>query len=391
MLLSRLFKSRERLPVRKFLLYPLIATVCLAVLIVFVLGRGPNVVPVALFYEEADPSSTVVSRQSLQAVVLAMEFFNSRSESYIFVPVPFSGIDMETSMQEAAARNAVVMVGGINTSFASILAGAARRAGLPMICLAPGEYLARSDDFVFRPRPDTGGKELGRAAKRMGIRSYTAVVSGTNVRYVQEFIRDFESGAEMPPNRTVLFKGSMDARIADFRGSDASFDAVLLVLPDWLAGIAARGIHAQAPKMALFASNWAISHRTAQLAESLGDRLIVAATTHRRWDSPENEFLRFVEDTYGRRLTPITLSTGYDTVAMLDAAIRNAGSNAPKDISAALKRLQNVPTVGGVVPVDANGDMRQSVSLFSLDSRAWKRLPDTAGTPLRKEFAREMR
>ena len=123
---------------RKVLLYPLIATVCLAVLIVFVPGRGPNIVPVALFYEEADLSSTIVSRQSLQAVVLAMEFFNSRSGSNTFLPVPFSGIDMETSMQEAASRKAVAIVGGINTSFASLLADAAGRAGLPTICVAPG-------------------------------------------------------------------------------------------------------------------------------------------------------------------------------------------------------------------------------------------------------------
>ena len=376
---------------RKVLLYPLIATVCLAVLIVFVPGRGPNIVPVALFYEEADLSSTIVSRQSLQAVVLAMEFFNSRSGSHMFVPVPFSGIDMETSMQEAASRKAVAIVGGINTSFASLLADAARRAGLPTICLAPGKYLARPDDLVFRPRPDSGGKELGRTAKRMGIRSYTAVVSGFNVRFVQDFVRDFESGAGMPPKRTIFFKGALDTRAADLGGANASSDAVLLVLPDWLAGIAAREINAQAPEMMIFASNWAISHRTGQLAESLGDRLVIAATTHRQWDSAGNEFLRFVEDTYGRRLTAITLSTGYDTVAMLDAAIRNADSNAPKDISAALKRLRAVPTVGGVVSVDANGDMRQSVSLFSLDGRTWKRLPETAETSVPQEPTPELR
>ena len=377
--------------VRKVLLHPLIATVCLAVLFVFVLGRGPDVVPVALFYEEADLSSTIVSRQSLQAVVLAMEFFNSRSGSHIFLPVPFSGIDMETSMQEAASRNAVAIVGGINTSFASLLADAARRAGLPTICLAPGEYLARSDDLIFRSRPDSGGKELGRAARRLGIRSYTAVVSGFNVRYVQDFIRDFESGSGMPPKRTVVFKGALDARIADFGGADAFSDAVLLVLPDWLAGIAAREINVQAPEMMLFASNWAISHRTGQLVESLGDRLVIAATTHAQWDSAENEFLRFVEDTYGRRLTSITLSMGYDTVAMLDAAVRDAGSNAPQKISTALKRLRDVPTVGGVAPVDANGDMRQPVSLFSLDGRTWKRIHETAGTRLPQESAPELR
>ncbi len=376
---------------RKIPRYFLVAAVCIAGLFLLVTGRGPNVVPVALFFEEADLSSSVVSRQSLQAVVLAMEFFNSRSSSHVFAPIPFSGIDMETSMQLAAHQSAVAVVGGINTSFASLLADAARRANLPTICLAPGDYLARSDDFVFRSRPDSGGKELGRAAKRMGIRSYTAVVSGFNVRYVKDFIRDFESGAEMPPKRTVVFKGALDRHIADFGSEDASSDAVLLVLPDWLAGIAARTVNAQAPRMAIFASNWAISHRTAQLANTVGDRLIIAATTHRQWDSDENEFLRFVEDTYGRRLTPITLSTGYDTVAMLDAAVRDAKSNAPRDISAALKRLKNVPTVGSVVPVDVNGDMQQPVSLFSLDGRAWKRLSGTAGAPPRKEFARGLR
>ena len=78
-------------------------------------------------------------------------------------------------------------------------------------------------------------------------------------------------------------------------------------------------------------------------------------------------------------------------VEMLDAAIRNADSNAPKDISAALKRLRAVPTVGGVVSVDANGDMRQSVSLFSLDGRTWKRLPETAETSVPQEPTPELR
>jgi ABC-type branched-subunit amino acid transport system substrate-binding protein len=82
---------------------------------------------------------------------------------------------------------------------------------------------------------------------------------------------------------------------------------------------------------------------------------------------------------------------GYDTVAMLDAAVRDAGSNAPQKISTALKRMRDVPTVGGVVPVDANGDMQQPVSLFSLDGRTWKRIHETAGTRMPQESTPELR
>ena len=65
--------------------------------------------------------------------------------------------------------------------------------------------------------------------------------------------------------------------------------------------------------------------------------------------------------------------------------------NVEQKISTALKRLRDVPTVGGVAPVDANGDMRQPVSLFSLDGRTWKRIHETAGTRLPQESAPELR
>jgi len=359
-----------------------------AVTIIFIAGflyaRRPFTVPVTLFYDERDLAGAVVSQQALQSVVLAMEFFNSRSSEYRFLPFRETDQDIYESIEHAAARGSVAIVGGINAPFASLLADSSRRHGIPFLSLASGTSLARADDFVFRARPRSGGKELGLAAKHLGVSSYSVVVSGFAASHVQEFIRDFESQLGVPPRRTMVFSGNLNKHIEDFERIGKGVDAMLLVLPDWLAAVAMRELRLRLPGLPVFASNWAVSHRTHLLAGSLGEGVVTASFTHPGWDDQEHDFLRFVEETYASPIPPLILAMGYDTVAMLDEAIRNAGSSDRRAIGDALAGLTSVRTTGGEIPVDENGDLQHAGAVFILRSGRWVRISDDDPDSLRR-------
>ena len=359
-----------------------------AVTIIFIAGflyaRRPFTVPVTLFYDERDLAGAVVSQQALQSVVLAMEFFNSRSSEFRFLPFRETDQDIYESIEHAAARGSVAIVGGINAPFASLLADSSRRHGIPFLSLASGTSLARADDFVFRARPRSGGKELGLAAKHLGVSSYSVVVSGFAASHVQEFIRDFESQLGVPPRRTMVFSGNLNKHIEDFERIGKGVDAMLLVLPDWLAAVAMRELRLRLPGLPVFASNWAVSHRTHLLAGSLGEGVVTASFTHPGWDDPEHEFLRFVRDTYASPIPPLILAMGYDTVAMLDEAIRRAGSSDRRAIADALAELTTVHTTGGAIPVDENGDLQHAGAVFILHSGRWVRISDDDPDSLRR-------
>ena len=359
-----------------------------AVTIIFIAGflyaRRPFTVPVTLFYDERDLAGAVVSKQALQSVVLAMEFFNSRSSEFRFLPFRETDQDIYESIEHAAARGSIAIVGGINAPFASLLADSSRRHGIPFLSLASGTSLARADDFVFRARPRSGGKELGLAAKHLGVSSYSVVVSGFAASHVQEFIRDFESQLGVPPRRTMVFSGNLNKHIEDFERIGKGVDAMLLVLPDWLAAVAMRELRLRLPGLPVFASNWAVSHRTHLLAGSLGEGVVTASFTPPGWDDPEHDFLRFVRDTYASPIPPLILAMGYDTVAMLDEAIRNAGSSDRRAIGDALAGLTSVRTTGGEIPVDENGDLQHAGAVFILRSGRWVRISDDDPDSLRR-------
>lgn len=359
-----------------------------AVTIIFIAGflyaRRPFTVPVTLFYDERDLAGAVVSKQALQSVVLAMEFFNSRSSEFRFLPFRETDQDIYESIEHAAARGSIAIVGGINAPFASLLADSSRRHGIPFLSLASGTSLARADDFVFRARPRSGGKELGLAAKHLGVSSYSVVVSGFAASHVQEFIRDFESQLGVPPRRTMVFSGNLNKHIEDFERIGKGVDAMLLVLPDWLAAVAMRELRLRLPGLPVFASNWAVSHRTHLLAGSLGEGVVTASFTHPGWDDPEHDFLRFVRDTYASPIPPLILAMGYDTVAMLDEAIRRAGSSDRRAIADALAELTSVSTTGGAIPVDENGDLQHAGAVFILHSGRWVRISDDDPDSLRR-------
>ncbi len=258
-----------------------------AITLLFIAGflyvHRPFTVQVTLFYDERDLAGAVVSKQALQSVVLAMEFFNSRSSEFRFLPFREIDSDIYESIDHAASRGSIAIVGGINAPFASLLADSSRRHGIPFLSLASGTSLARADDFVFRARPQSGGKELGLAAKSMGVSSYSVIVSGFAASHVQEFIRDFESQLGAPPRRTMVFSGNLNKQIEDFERIAKGVDAMLLVLPDWLAAVAMRELRLRLPGLPVFASNWAISHRTHLLAGSLGEGVLTFSFTPPEW------------------------------------------------------------------------------------------------------------
>ena len=74
----------------------------------FLLLRRPFAVPVTLFPDERDLAGAVVSKQALQSVVLAMEFFNARSSSYRFVPFRETDLDIYAAIERAARARHMV-------------------------------------------------------------------------------------------------------------------------------------------------------------------------------------------------------------------------------------------------------------------------------------------
>lgn len=343
----------------------------LCIISLFFWRRPPTVVSVALLFDGRDTTGAVVSRQALQSVVLAMEHFNSLSSSRKFQPVLLSETDPSSALKAAAKRNVSAVVGGITAPSPSLLSQASNRIGVPVISLAPGSFLAKADDLVFRPRPESGGRTLGAEAKRRGMTAYSAIVSGFESGYVQEFIRDFEAGAGTPPRRTMVFSGDLNKQIDDFGRIASGMDAMLLVLPDWLAAIALRELRLRTPGLAVFASNRAVSHRTPLLAGDPGEGLVTAAVLPREWFSGGSGFPGFVADTYGEHIPPITLSIGYDAVAMLDAALDRAGTTDPGAVARALSEMERIDSSAGPAALDAGGDLSLPQGTFSLTKEGW--------------------
>ena len=75
----------------------------LCIISLFFWRRSPEIVSVALLFDGRDSTGAVVSRQALQSVVLAMEYFNSRSSSRKFQPVLLSETDPSSALRTAAA------------------------------------------------------------------------------------------------------------------------------------------------------------------------------------------------------------------------------------------------------------------------------------------------
>lgn len=333
--------------------------------------RTPLMVSVALMPDRGDQTNAVISRQTLQSVVLAMEYFNSRSSARKFRPVLLQETDVPSSLRAAAEQNVSAVIGGIHVPSPSLLSETSNRFGTAVISLASGSFLAKGDDLVFRPRPESGGRALGAEAKRRGVTSYSAIVSGFESSYVQEFIRDFEAGTGCPPRRTMVFSGDLNKHIDDFERIAAGMDAMLLVLPDWLASIALRELRLRTPGIAVYGSNRAVSHRTPLLAGSTGEGLLTAAVRPGEWFYGESGFPGFVSETYGEHIPPVILSIGFDAVAMLDAAIDRAGTADSRAVARAFAQMSQIEFPAGTAALDASGDLVLPQGIFSMMKEGW--------------------
>ncbi|MFA7621118.1 MAG: ABC transporter substrate-binding protein [Aminobacteriaceae bacterium] len=363
-----------------------IATTVIAVVAALFTGAGFFLtdnrfdVPVTLFYDDADLTGAVVSKQALQSVVLAMEFFNDKSSTHRFVPIRESNLNVYQAIERASERKSAAIIGGINAPFSSLLADASRRQGIAFISMASGPSLSRPNDLVFRPRPDNGGRKLGKEAKERGAESFSVIVSGFAASHVQDFIRDFQSEIGVPPRRTISFSGDLRSHIDELDELIQGVDAVLLVLPDWLSALALRELQQRFPHIPVYLSNWAVSHRMPLLAGASGEGAVTSSYTVESWDEPGNEFVRFVANTYTSHIPRMILAMGYDTVAMLDSAVRLTGNSERDAVAEALASMDFVDTVGGAVPMDKNGDIQHRGAIFTMRSGRWVR-ESKAGAP----------
>lgn len=333
-------------------------------------------VKVGVFFDSADTSEAVISRQALQSVMLAIEYFNSRSPSFKIRPVPIFAPAPPSDLQHPG-RNIAAIVTGPRITSSPLLSQPSRRGGVPVISLAAGSLLPGKESLVFRPRPRTGGFALGCEAARRGVKNYSVIVSGFDIGYVQEFIRDFEAGLGAPPRRTMVFGGDLEKQIAHFDRIVSGMDAMLLALPDWPATIAFREIRLRAPGIPVFASNRVISHRSPLLASGETGNFYTSAVVPEESFMGREGFYRFVADTYGDHIPPCILAIGFDGVAMLSAALSRTKTPDRHLIAEALVKLDSVDSSTGPVRMDQRGDLAVKNRVMALAPGGWAPLEET--------------
>lgn len=346
------------------------AALVLSISIILWRGRPAETVKVGVLFDSGDTSEAVISRQALQSVILAMEYFNSRSPSLKMRPFPIYESN-PASAATYAPRDISALITGPGVAFSANLSKVSKKMGIPVISLAAGSLIPGKEDLVFRPRPGTGGFTLGVEAARRGIKNYSVIVSGFDSGYVQEFIRDFEAGLGAPPRRTMVFDGDLVKQIGHFDRIAMGMDAMLLALPDWPAVIAFRELRVRGMDIPVFASNRAISHRSALLAGGMGKDFYTAAVTPGEEFMSSKGFYRFVTDTYGNHIPSCILAMGYDGVAMLNAALAHTKAPDRNSVAGALAELNFVDSSTGSAAVDGRGDLKLKNSVLYLAGEGW--------------------
>jgi ABC-type branched-subunit amino acid transport system substrate-binding protein len=346
------------------------AALPLFVLIILWWNRPAEIVKVGVLFDSGDTSEAVISRQALQSVILATEYFNSRTSSLKIQPVPIYEAD-PASAAKYASQGISALIAGPRLTFTAHLSQASKKEGIPVVSLAAGSLIRGKEDLVFRPRPETGGFVLGREAARRGVKNYSVIVSGFDSGYVQEFIRDFEAGLGTPPRRTMVFGGDLVKQIGHFGRIVRGMDAMLLALSDWPSIIAFRELRLMAPDIPVFASNRAISHRSAFLAGNLGKDFYTAAALPGEEFNGREGFYRFVTDTYGHHIPSCILAMGYDGVAMLNAALTRSKTHDRNSVARALSELESVNSSAGIAAVDRRGGIKLNHSVLTLAPEGW--------------------
>ncbi|NLK19287.1 MAG: ABC transporter substrate-binding protein [Synergistaceae bacterium] len=342
-------------------------------------GRSAEIVQIGVLFDSGETSEAVISKQALQSVILAMEYFNSRSSSFEMRPVPIYQSDPVSAVDHAPS-DISALITGPGVTFSANIAKISKERGIPVISLAAGSLIPGKESLVFRPRPGTGGFVLGREAARRGVKTYSVIVSGFDSGYVQEFIRDFEAGlGGVPPRRTIVFGEGLEKQIAHFDRIISGMDAMLLALPDWPAVIAFRELRLKSPGIPIFASNRVISHRSLMLAGNLGKDFLSAAVPPGKKFLGSDGFYKFVTETYGDHIPVCILAMGYDGAAMLSAALEAAKSADRASLAGALSGLEKIESSAGPVLVNDRGDLAVKSCVMSLEAGGWTPVKELCG------------
>ncbi|HCL79112.1 MAG TPA: hypothetical protein DIC53_03995 [Synergistaceae bacterium] len=331
----------------------------------------PLVVPVALQGEKEDALGSLVYRQTMQSVVLAMEYFNLKSSRVRFAPIPLrEGQSLGSAINGADGQDFSAVVSGAYTASPSFLSALSTNARLPVISLAHGKEFASAGDLLFRPRPGSGGRALGQLAKRRGLKSYAMVYSWPGTVYTKEFLTDFEEGIGFRPLKLVILGRDLDGRQETLGRIGDDVEGVVMMLPDWFAAVALRELRSLYPFIPVYLSDLALSNRTPYLAGDAAQGVVMASFFPREYGSDHDRFLRFVEETYGAELPPAVLLTGYDTVSLLNEAVRRGGSSKSEDVARTLSEIAAGGDEESAV-LDRNGDMRPRTVFLSPSGSEW--------------------
>lgn len=331
----------------------------------------PLVVPVALQGEKEDALGSLVYRQTMQSVVLAMEYFNLKSSRVRFAPIPLrEGQSLGSAINGADGQDFSAVVSGAYTASPSFLSALSTNARLPVISLAHGKEFASAGDLLFRPRPGSGGRALGQLAKRRGLKSYAMVYSWPGTVYTKEFLTDFEEGIGFRPLKLVILGRDLDGRQETLGRIGDDVEGVVMMLPDWFAAVALRELRSLYPFIPVYLSDLALSNRTPYLAGDAAQGVVMASFFPREYGPDHERFLRFVEETYGAELPPAVLLTGYDTVSLLNEAVRRGGSSKSEDVARTLSEIAAGGDEESAV-LDRNGDMRPRTVFLSPSGSEW--------------------
>lgn len=320
---------------------------------------------------EATQPGSLLCGQGIQSVVLAMEYFNAKSPSVHFVPVVLrEGQSLNSALEGEDGQRISAIVAGAHTSAPSYLSALSINARIPVFSLAYEKMFAFSDDLFFRPRPRSGGVELGQLAKRQGVSSYAVVYNRKGATHMEEFMEDFEEGIGRAPSKEAVLGYNPDMWQGALGGIGDGVEGIVMALPDWFAAVVLGKLRSLYPFIPVYLSSAALSHRTPYLAGEAARDAVTVSFLPGEFSTDHGEFLEFVEKNYRTDIPFTTLLTGYDLVSLLNEAIRRGGSARREDVVQALSEIAAKGDEKGAI-LDRNGDMRPRAVFLSPRGSKW--------------------
>jgi ABC-type branched-subunit amino acid transport system substrate-binding protein len=328
-----------------------------------------------------------MGQRSQQAVLTVIDWYNEAAPPGIprLHPLIFSDLPGPEAIRAAARSGAVAILGGATSTLVASLAPLAQRGGIPWISpFSNAPLLAISGDLLFRWPSDSGMKVLGAYARRSGMSSYSVLLSSENLVYACSALEDFAEGSRLSPRaiRAVRSAGDLPRVLKGFeeRGD------LLIVLPDFLAGLAVQMARRGAPGRPLWLAGGGISDRSAALAGPLGEGargVVLYDPDWGRTADASSPFLRFYRERYGAHPDPSFLCPAYGALGMLIEAVRLGGVDRD-GLTRGLKELRRVKGEGSF-EVNAAGDGLQPYRIVRLAGGRWVReqliRPGSGGAP----------